>query len=185
MCHIKRPVSCDTGLFSYMMGSMRKWNQACAIFLRLLAFLRVAAFFVVVLVDFFAVAALAVVFLPVAFLAVDFLAVLLREAAVLVVDFLAVALFAVALFAVAFFAVAFFAVDFLVGDFLVGDLVVGDLVADDFREVAGFLGALAPSSLASEIPIAIACFGLVTFLPVRPLFSFPSCISCITFFTFR
>ena len=36
---------------------------------------------------------------------------------------------------------------------------------------------------ASERPIAIACFRLVTFLPERPDLSFPSFISCITFAT--
>jgi hypothetical protein len=40
-----------------------------------------------------------------------------------------------------------------------------------------------PERRASERPIAIACFGLVTFLPV-PLFSLPRLNSCISFFTF-
>lgn len=31
--------------------------------------------------------------------------------------------------------------------------------------------------------MAMACFRLVTFLPLRPLFSFPRFISCISFFT--
>jgi hypothetical protein len=47
-----------------------------------------------------------------------------------------------------------------------------------------FLGTFAPFSLASERPIAIACLREVTFFPLRPLFSFPSCISCIVFSTF-
>src|SRR6185369_9302226 len=34
-------------------------------------------------------------------------------------------------------------------------------------------GTFAPSRRASESPIAIACFRLVTFLPERPLFNFP------------
>ena len=36
------------------------------------------------------------------------------------------------------------------------------------------LGTLAPASRASERPIAIACFLLVTFFLDRPLFSVPS-----------
>ena len=31
--------------------------------------------------------------------------------------------------------------------------------------------------------MAMACLRLVTFLPLRPLFSLPSCISCISRFT--
>jgi hypothetical protein len=42
-----------------------------------------------------------------------------------------------------------------------------------------FLGTLAPSFLASERPIAIACFLLVTFLPLLPLLSVPSFFSCM------
>jgi hypothetical protein len=42
-----------------------------------------------------------------------------------------------------------------------------------------FLGTLAPSLLASERPIAIACFLLVTFLPLLPLLSVPSFFSCM------
>jgi len=41
-------------------------------------------------------------------------------------------------------------------------------------EAAFFFGTFAPSSLASERPIAIACFLLVTFLPERPLVSVPA-----------
>src|SRR5437868_3494501 len=47
-----------------------------------------------------------------------------------------------------------------------------------------FGGTLSPSSRASERPIAIACFLLVTFLPERPLFSMPCFRSCIAFSTF-
>jgi hypothetical protein len=39
---------------------------------------------------------------------------------------------------------------------------------------AAFFGTFLPSALASERPIAIACFLLVTFLPERPLFSVPA-----------
>ena len=51
--------------------------------------------------------------------------------------------------------------------------------ADDF-----FGGTLPPARLASESPIAIACFRLVTFLPERPLLSVPRFRSCIAFSTF-
>ena len=37
-----------------------------------------------------------------------------------------------------------------------------------------------PSRRASDKPIAIACFGFVTFLPLRPLFSLPSFIARIS-----
>jgi hypothetical protein len=37
----------------------------------------------------------------------------------------------------------------------------------------GFGGTFAPFLRASDRPMAIACFGLVTFLPLRPLFSLP------------
>jgi hypothetical protein len=44
-------------------------------------------------------------------------------------------------------------------------------------------GTLPPSFLASDNPIAIACFLLVTFLP-EPLLSVPFFFSCIAFSTF-
>ncbi len=44
----------------------------------------------------------------------------------------------------------------------------------------GFGGSFAPDLRASESPIAIACFGFVTFLPLRPLLSFPCFISFIS-----
>jgi hypothetical protein len=47
-----------------------------------------------------------------------------------------------------------------------------------------FAGTFPPSLRASESPIAIACFLLVTFLPDRPLFSVPRFRSCIAFSTF-
>src|SRR5438045_1017108 len=50
---------------------------------------------------------------------------------------------------------------------------------DDF-----FFGTLPPSLRASDNPIAIACFLLVTFLPDLPLFKVPSLRSCIAFLTF-
>jgi len=45
-------------------------------------------------------------------------------------------------------------------------------------------GTFAPDRRASESPIAIACFRLFTFFPLRPLFNFPRFISCIARFTF-
>src|SRR6185436_7224358 len=47
-----------------------------------------------------------------------------------------------------------------------------------------FFGTFAPALRASERPIAIACFRLVTFLPLRPLFKVPLFFSRITFSTF-
>jgi len=49
---------------------------------------------------------------------------------------------------------------------------------DDF-----FFGTFAPDFLASDKPIAIACFLLFTFLPLRPLFRVPAFLSCIARFT--
>jgi hypothetical protein len=43
-----------------------------------------------------------------------------------------------------------------------------------------FSGTFAPFLRASESPMAIACLRLVTFLPLRPLFSLPRFISCIS-----
>jgi hypothetical protein len=52
------------------------------------------------------------------------------------------------------------------------------------REDERFVGTFLPSRRASERPIAIACLRLVTFLPLRPLFSLPSLRSCIARSTF-
>src|SRR5205823_1121652 len=54
-----------------------------------------------------------------------------------------------------------------------------DFFLDDF-----FGGTFPPSLRASDNPMAIACFLLVTFLPDRPLFSSPFLRSCIAFSTF-
>jgi len=43
-----------------------------------------------------------------------------------------------------------------------------------FTFFATFLGTFAPAFLASDNPIAMACFLLVTFLPLRPLRRVPS-----------
>ena len=48
----------------------------------------------------------------------------------------------------------------------------------------GLAGTFAPFLRASERPMAIACFRLVTFLPLRPLFNLPRFISCISRSTF-
>jgi hypothetical protein len=78
--------------------------------------------------------------------------------------FLLAVFFAAVFLAPLFFAVVFFALDFFALDFL----------------AARFGGGTLPPSLrASERPIAIACFLLVTFLPERPLFSEPCLRSCI------
>jgi hypothetical protein len=44
-------------------------------------------------------------------------------------------------------------------------------------------GTFLPSLRASESPMAMACFGLVTFLPLRPDFSLPCFIACISLLT--
>ena len=90
----------------------------------------------------------------------------------------------------------FFVVDFLdfVLDFFVADLRLEDFFVpvdlrpddlldffeEDFEDF--FEGTLPPSLRASESPIAIACFLLVTFLP-EPLLSVPRFRSCIAFST--
>lgn len=51
--------------------------------------------------------------------------------------------------------------------------------ADDF-----FFGTFAPALRASDSPIAIACLRLVTFFPLRPLFSVPLFFSRMTRATF-
>jgi hypothetical protein len=68
--------------------------------------------------------------------------------------------------------------DFFAADFLPGDFLPPDFFAADF-----FGGTFAPSFLASEMPIAIACLRLVTFLPL-PDFNLPFFFSCITSPTF-
>src|SRR6266446_2867705 len=57
------------------------------------------------------------------------------------------------------------------------------LFFEDFFFEDFFFGTLPPSFRASDNPIAIACFLLVTFLPDRPLLSVPSFLSCIAFST--
>lgn len=69
----------------------------------------------------------------------------------------------------------------LVAD-LVPALLVAVLVA--VLEALFLAGTFAPRSRASDSPMAMACLREVTFLPLRPLVSFPRFISCITSSTF-
>jgi hypothetical protein len=68
---------------------------------------------------------------------------------------------------------------FLDEDCFFEDFFLEDFFLDDF-----FFGAFPPSFRASDSPMAIACFLLVTFLPDLPLFRVPSLRSCIAFLTF-
>jgi hypothetical protein len=56
--------------------------------------------------------------------------------------------------------------------------------ADYFLAAPFFFGTLAPSFLASERPMAMACLRLVTFLPLRPLFKVPDFFSFMARSTF-
>ena len=62
-------------------------------------------------------------------------------------------------------------------------LLRGRLLGRRLLRRAFLAGTLPPSLRASERPIAIACFLLVTFLPEPPLFSVPAFFSCIAFST--
>ena len=92
---------------------------------------------------------------------------------------------------VLFLAAVFLAVDFFAGDFFAAVFFAGLFLAAPFlaaafvppRPEADFLGTRAPSSRASERPMAMACFLEVTFLPL-PLFKVPRFLSCITCSTF-
>src|SRR5918994_2870771 len=68
---------------------------------------------------------------------------------------------------------------FFFDDLFFEDFFFEDLFFEDF-----FFGTLPPSFRASDSPMAIACFLLVTFLPDLPLFNVPSLRSCIAFSTF-
>src|SRR5437763_13059919 len=63
-------------------------------------------------------------------------------------------------------------------------LFFDDFFFEDFFFEDFIFGTLPPSFRASDNPIAIACFLLVTFLPDSPLFNVPSLRSCIAFLTF-
>jgi hypothetical protein len=92
---------------------------------------------------------------------------------------------------VPFFAAVFLAVDFFAADFLTAVFFAGVFLAAPFFAAAfdrpppedDFLGTFAPSSRASERPMAMACFLDVTFLPL-PLFSSPRFLSCMARSTF-
>lgn len=47
-----------------------------------------------------------------------------------------------------------------------------------------FLGTFLPARRASDKPIAMACFRLLTLVPERPLFNVPRLRSCMAFATF-
>ena len=76
----------------------------------------------------------------------------------------------------------FFDDDFFEPDFFDEDFFDEDFLEEDFFDDF-FDGTLPPSRRASDNPIAIACFRLVTFLPEPPLFSVPRFRSCIAFST--
>jgi hypothetical protein len=122
-------------------------------------------------------------------LAIVRLRLILRTDERLAVDFLAVDFFAVDRFAVDFRAVVFFAVEFLAVVFRAVDFRADDFFADDFLAEDFFAddcgGTFAPSSRASERPIAIACFWLVTRppCPALPRFNVPVLRRCIALFT--
>jgi hypothetical protein len=78
-----------------------------------------------------------------------------------------------------FFAEDFRDEDFFADDFFDEDFFEDDFFAEDFRD-----GTFPPSARASDNPMAMACFRLVTFLPEPPLFSVPRLRSCIAFSTF-
>ena len=64
-------------------------------------------------------------------------------------------------------------------DFL-PELFFADFFEEDFFELDFFFGTFAPSLRASESPMAMACFRLFTFFPLRPDFSLPRLYSCIS-----
>ena len=82
-----------------------------------------------------------------------------------------------------FFDEDFFEDDFLLDDFLLEDFFDDDFFEELFFDDDFFDGTLPPSRRASESPMAMACFRLVTFFPDLPLFSVPCFRSCIAFST--
>lgn len=90
-----------------------------------------------------------------------------------------------------FFAEDFFAALFLVPDFFAelffaaffgAAFFAGDFFAALFLDADFLAGTFAPASLASDKPIAMACFLLVTFCP-ELLLSVPALRSCMVFST--
>jgi hypothetical protein len=106
------------------------------------------------------------------FLAADFLEALFRDVVFLDEDF----------FAALFLGADFLDADFFAARFPGADFFDADFLEEPFEYPDFLAGTLAPSFRASESPIAIACFLLVTFLPL-PLFSLPCFSSCIVFST--
>ena len=71
-----------------------------------------------------------------------------------------------------FLGALFLGADFFFGALFFGALFFGALFfAGLFFEADFFFGTLPPAFRASDNPMAMACFLLVTFLPLRPLFS--------------
>jgi hypothetical protein len=62
---------------------------------------------------------------------------------------------------------------FFVADFLGADFFEADFFLPVFFFAAFLDGTFCPFSRASDIPMAIACLRLVTFLPLRPLVNVP------------
>jgi hypothetical protein len=60
-----------------------------------------------------------------------------------------------------------------------------DKYADHHQLFFFFFGTLPPFRRASDRPMAMACFRLLTFFPDLPLFNLPRLRSCIAFLTFR
>ena len=97
-------------------------------------------------------------------------------------DFFAGDFFAGDFLPAVFFAGAFFAA-FLTVDFFADTFFVVDFFAEDFFADADFFGGggtFFPARRASDRPIAIACFGFVTFLLLRPDLRVPRFISFIS-----
>jgi hypothetical protein len=129
------------------------------------------------------------------FFAPDFFAVERVRVDVLALDFLALDRFVLDRFVLDFLALDRFALDFLALDFFADDFLADDFFAAARFEPPRFAaprfaaprvdGTFAPSSRASESPIAIACSRLVTLppRPPRPRFSVPDFRFAIARFT--
>jgi len=110
----------------------------------------------------------------------------LRLDALLVAPFLDAAFLVVALFLVvaAFFRVLpvfFFVPAFLAAAFFLGAAFFRVVFLEPAESLEGG-GTLAPFSLASDSPMAMACLRLVTFLPLRPLRNLPFFLLVHSFF---
>jgi len=82
------------------------------------------------------------------------------------------------LFLADFFAPFFFEAAFFFGaaffELFLEALFLPELFLEAVFFAPFFFGTLSPSFLASDKPMAIACFRLVTFFPLLPLFNLPS-----------